>query len=121
MVYSSPSSEAYKIDELETHVLITLTESRLDAALAPRLKSEFIILSGLGQRSIVLDLKNCIYCDSSGLSSLLVGNRICSNAGGVFVLRNLNPQVERLIAISHLDTILSIAYTEEQEHEFLDI
>ena len=105
--------------KFETHTLITLTSPRLDAVLTPRLKSEFIILSGLGQRNIVLDLKDCSYCDSSGLSALLVGNRLCRNAGGVFILRNLSQQVERLIAISHLDTVLSIAYSDEQEQILL--
>ncbi len=120
MISPAKEENAYTIQEFETHTLITLTSSRLDAVLTPRLKSEFIILSGLCQRNIILDLKECSYCDSSGLSALLVGNRLCRNAGGVFILRNLSPQVERLIAISHLDTVLSIAYSDEQVQTFLE-
>ena len=119
MINPVKEENAYNIQEFETHTLITLTSPRLDAVLTPRLKSEFIILSGLGQRNIVLDLKDCSYCDSSGLSALLVGNRLCRNAGGGFILRNLSQQVERLIAISHLDTVLSIAYSDEQEQILL--
>ncbi len=48
------------------------------------------------------------YCDSSGLSAILVANRLCKNAGGTFVLCGLNEAVERLITISQLDTVLTI-------------
>ena len=112
--------DAYIIQECEGFTSVQLLQTRLDAVISNRLKSELIILSGLGQRNIVLDLERCSYCDSSGLSVLLVGNRLCRNAGGVFVLRNLAPQVERLINISHLDTVLAIAYSEEQVQNLLN-
>ena len=59
----------------------------------------------------ILDLKKCEYCDSSGLSAILVANRLCKNAGGTFVLCGLNDAVERLITISQLDTVLNITDT----------
>jgi len=74
--------DAYIIQECEGFTSVQLLQTRLDAVIANRLKSELIILSGLGQRNIVLDLERCSYCDSSGLSVLLVGNRLCRNAGG---------------------------------------
>ncbi|MGP1362804.1 MAG: STAS domain-containing protein [Bacteroides sp.] len=120
MITQDKEENAYSIEECETHTLITLNVPRLDAVLSPRLKSEFIILFGLGQRNILLDLAACSYCDSSGLSALLVGNRLCKNAGGIFILRNLSAQIERLIAISHLETVLSIAYSDEQVQELLE-
>jgi anti-sigma B factor antagonist len=52
--------------------------------------------------------EKCQYCDSSGLSAILVANRLCKNAGGTFVLCGLNEAVERLITISQLDTVLTI-------------
>ena len=120
MIIPNKEDDAYIIEECEGFTSVQLLQTRLDAVIANRLKSELIILSGLGQRNIVLDLERCSYCDSSGLSVLLVGNRLCRNAGGVFVLRNLAPQVERLINISHLDTVLAIAYSEEQVQNLLN-
>jgi anti-anti-sigma factor len=67
-----------------------------------------VLVSGKGEKNIILNLKNCHYCDSSGLSAILVANRLCKNAGGTFVLCGLNEAVERLITISQLDTVLSI-------------
>ena len=61
-----------------------------------------------GMKNIILDLSNSRYCDSSGLSAILVANRLCKNAKGTFVLTGLNEAVERLITISQLDTVLNI-------------
>jgi len=54
------------------------------------------------------------YCDSSGLSAILVANRLCKNSGGTFVLTGLNDAVERLITISQLDTVLNITENIDQ-------
>ena len=67
-----------------------------------------------GIKNIILDLGNCRYCDSSGLSAILVANRLCKNANGTFVLTGLNEAVERLITISQLDTVLNITNTVEE-------
>jgi len=67
-----------------------------------------VLIAGNGEKNIVLDLSNCRYCDSSGLSAILVANRLCKNANGTFVLSGLQTAVERLITISQLDTVLNI-------------
>ena len=54
------------------------------------------------------------YCDSSGLSAILVANRLCKNTNGTFVLTGLQTAVERLITISQLDTVLKITFTVNQ-------
>ena len=84
-------------------------EEKLDTHIAPTLKSELVLVSGNGEKNIVLDLGSCRYCDSSGLSAILVANRLCKNANGTFVLTGLNDAVERLITISQLDTVLNIS------------
>ena len=99
----------FKIDKFENHTLIKVLEEKLDTHIAPTLKSELVLVSGNGEKNIVLDLSNCRYCDSSGLSAILVANRLCKNANGTFVLTGLNDAVERLITISQLDTVLNIS------------
>ena len=104
----------FKIEKLGNHTLIQVLEEKLDTHIAPTLKSELVLISGNGEKNIVLDLSKCRYCDSSGLSAILVANRLCKNANGVFVLTGLNDAVERLITISQLDTVLNIAATIEE-------
>jgi anti-anti-sigma factor len=54
------------------------------------------------------------YSDSSGLSSLLVGHRICKNADGTFILTGINENIARLITISQLENILTIVGTVDE-------
>jgi len=109
----------FKIDKFENHTLIKVMEEKLDTHVAPTLKSELVLVSGNGEKNIILDLGNCRYCDSSGLSAILVANRLCKNASGMFVLTGLNDAVERLITISQLDTVLNISDSVEQAGEMI--
>jgi len=98
----------FKIEKRDNYTLIQVLDEKLDTHIAPNLKSELVLISGNGEKNIILDLSNSRYCDSSGLSAILVANRLCKNAKGAFVLTGLNEAVERLITISQLDTVLNI-------------
>jgi len=101
----------FNIESKNNSTLIQVQTEKLDTHVAPALKSELVLVSGKGEKNIILDLGKCEYCDSSGLSAILVANRLCKNAGGTFVLCGLNDAVERLITISQLDTVLNITRT----------
>ena len=109
----------FNIDKQDNYTLIKVQEEKLDTHIAPTLKSELVLVSGNGEKNIVLDLENVRYCDSSGLSAILVANRLCKNANGTFVLTGLNEAVERLITISQLDTVLNITNTVEEGEEVI--
>jgi anti-anti-sigma factor len=98
----------FTVDKHEKYVLIKLNENKLNSLISPQLKSELILSNTEGQRNIILDLSNVKYSDSSGLSSLLVGHRICKNSEGIFILTGINENISRLIAISQLENILNI-------------
>lgn len=86
----------------------------MDSSVAPNLKSELITLHAEGVRNIILDLTDIKYTDSSGLSALLVGNRIVQEEGGIFVLACLSEHTMKLIKISQLDSVLNILPTVEE-------
>ncbi|MBT3208439.1 MAG: STAS domain-containing protein [Bacteroidetes bacterium] len=98
----------FKIEKNEKYALIRVTVEKLDTHIAPLLKSELVVISGTGKNNIILDISDCKYCDSSGLSAILVANRLCKNSNGIFVLCGLQTAVERLISISQLDSVLNI-------------
>jgi anti-anti-sigma factor len=104
----------FNIEKKENHTIIQVLEEKLDTHIAPTLKSELVLISGNGEKNIILDLANVRYCDSSGLSAILVANRLCKNSNGTFVLTGLNEAVERLITISQLDTVLNITNNVEE-------
>jgi anti-anti-sigma factor len=100
-----------KIERDITYTLVSVLENRLDALVAPTFKNELVKINSEGETNIIVDLSLCNYCDSIGLSAILLGHRLCKNAKGIFILTGLNQHVERLINISQLDTIISITQT----------
>lgn len=94
--------------------ILRMKVTKLDMQLAPRLKSLFVLLSGNGIHRVAFDMTSCNYCDSSGLGAIVAGHKLCRVEGGKLVLYGLNPNVERLLKISQLDSLLPLAYTEEQ-------
>jgi len=109
----------FQIEKFENHTLIKVLEEKLDTHIAPTLKSELVLISGNGEKNIILDLSSCRYCDSSGLSAILVANRLCKNSNGTFVLTGLNDAVERLITISRLDTVLNITGNQAEAQKMI--
>jgi anti-sigma B factor antagonist len=104
----------YTIDKQEKYTLLKLHEEKMDSSIAPSLKSELVTLHAEGARNIILDLSEVKYTDSSGLSALLVGNRIFQEEGGIFVLSCLSDHTMKLIRISQLDSVLNIFPTVEE-------
>lgn len=104
----------YTIDTQEKYAVLKITEEKLDSTLSPDIKSEFINIHANNTRNLIVDLSDVKYSDSSGLSALLVGNRIFSEQGGSFVLAAVNDHVMKLIKISMLDKVLNIQPTVEE-------
>lgn len=104
----------YSIDKQEKYCLLRLNEEKLDSSIAPQLKSEMVTLHAEGVRNIILDLSEVKYTDSSGLSALLVGNRILQEDNGIFILTRLSEHTMKLIKISQLDSVLNILPTVEE-------
>jgi anti-sigma B factor antagonist len=107
----------YTIDKQERFAVMEIQEEKLDSRVAPALKGEFVLLGNEGFRNIVVNLEHVQLADSSGLSALLVGNRICQQNEGQFVLCCLSPHLQKLIDISQLNTVLNILPTQEEAME----
>lgn len=98
----------FSIDKKNGYTLVSVAVEKLDTAVAPALKSELVMLNAHGDTNLVIDMSGTRYCDSSGLSVILVANRLCKNVGGTFVLAGLQKSVAKLVQISQLDTVLNI-------------
>jgi anti-sigma B factor antagonist len=107
-------SMPFNVEKSNRYSLIRIQADKLDTLVAPALKSELVMLNSDGTRNLIIDLSETRYCDSSGLSAILVANRLCKNANGVLVLTGLQETVKKLISISQLDSILII--TESLPH-----
>ena len=92
----------------ENYTVIHSNVEKLDSSNSSELKSELVLLNKNSINTIILDLSNTKYCDSSGLSAILIGNRMCKDSGGVFAISGLQANVSKLIQISQLDKVLNI-------------
>ena len=109
----------FTLDKNEKYVVVKLHEQKLNTLIAAELKSECLLLNTKGFNNIILDLSESLYCDSSGLSAILVGNRLCRNSNGAFVITGLSDTVKKLIQISQLDQVLNIKATIQEAVEFV--
>lgn len=97
----------------ETHkngasVTLKLKEKKLDSTVSPELKGEFLILCKPKLESLVVDMADVDFCDSSGLSALLIADRKMKEHGGKVKLINVHKKVSSILKISMLDRVFDI-------------
>lgn len=88
--------------------IITSNVEKLDASNASELKAEIVMINKNSVNNMIIDLSQTKYCDSSGLSAILIGNRLCKDSSGKMVVCGLQPNVAKLIQISQLDKVFTI-------------
>lgn len=110
----------FSVDKHEKYVTLKLDDNKLTNDNTPRLKAEFILLNTEGYCNIVLDLSMVTECnDSQDLSCLLVGDRLCKNANGLFIVSNAAPCILELLEISNLDQSLNIVSKIEEAEDLI--
>lgn len=109
----------FALDKKEFFVVIELMEEKLMSTNAPKFKSELAILGAEGYRNMIINLNNVQFVDSSGLSALLLANRMCNESKGTLALCHLGSQVQSLIKISQLEDILNVFTTLSEAVDFV--
>jgi anti-sigma B factor antagonist len=97
-----------KIEEKAQVVLIEIKEERLDAHNSGELKAEMLKLFDEGKNSLVIDLKEVRFVDSSGLGSLVSGFKNASARNGNLKLAGLQPQVKSMFELTRLHRVFEI-------------
>lgn len=104
----------FKVEKKEKYAIITMTSDRLDVQSAAELRSELVLLSGESFKYMIIDMANCDYCDTAGLSAMLIANRLCQN--GMLVLSSVQPNVESMLLIQRFNPeLVLVASVEEGE------
>lgn len=109
----------FTIANKDKYTLVSTNVDKLDTTCAPELKSELVYLNKTDVRNIIIDMGKTRYCDSSGLSALLVANRLCKGVNGSLVICSLQEPVMKLVQISQLESVLSITPTVEEAVDLL--
>lgn len=98
----------FEVKKNGSATVLKIKERKLDANISPELKGEFLILCNAQMKNLVVDLSDVEFCDSSGLSALLIAERKMRENGGIVKLVGLQKKVLSLIRISRLDRAFSI-------------
>ena len=101
------------IEQKDKTAIVKTNVEKLNATNASDLKGELAILNKKSINNIVIDMSKTKYCDSSGLSAILLANRLCKDTNGKFILCGLQSNVQKLIEIAQLDRVLSITEDED--------
>jgi len=108
----------FSILKKDSHTRIIVNKENLDTRIAPELKSELVAIVGSGEKNMLIDLSNCSNCDSSGLSALLLGNRLCQESNGKFVLCGLSSRIRESLDLLGFEDFLAIVGTWEEAEPF---
>ncbi len=102
----------FEIKRIDDISIFKLNEKRLDTNISGLVKGEFTMLLKVeGVTKLILDLSEIETCDSSGLSAILVANRILNTSGGHMRLAAPSEKVNSLIKITQLDRVLPVCAT----------
>lgn len=98
----------FSIEQDDSVVIFTLREPRFDAHVAGDVKAEFLIVCQPDVEALIVNLSEVEYCDSTGLSALLLAHRQMREHGAPVVLVGVQPSVLNLLKISQLDRVYPI-------------
>lgn len=99
----------FEVNKKDGVTIFKLNEKRFDTNISGLVKGEFTTLLKIeGVEKFIVDLSEVETCDSSGLSALLVANRIVSSTGGKMIITTPSEKVMQLIRITQLDRVLPV-------------
>lgn len=100
-----------KTELTEGIAVLFVREDRLDANNSDELKIEFNRLFESGTKDLVIDLKEVLFIDSSGLGVLVSGYKNASTRHGSLKLSNLQSQVKSMFELTRLHRVFDIFTT----------
>ena len=98
----------YEIDKQKDKTIFKLKEKTLGQEIATDLKTQLIFLQKEIKNQFIIDLGDVSKCDSTGLSCLLLSERIEREKGSKLILQSLNKNVIELLKIARLDRVFDI-------------
>jgi len=110
----------FSVDKHDKYVTLKLKEPKFTNDNSPGLKSELYLLNAEGFKNIIVDLSYVKECtDAQDLSCLLVGDRLCKSANGLFIVTGINDQLAPIIELSNIFQSVTFVNTLEEATDFI--
>jgi anti-sigma B factor antagonist len=108
------------VEQIDGDVLVVNVAGELDVATVPELERVLGEVAESDSRSLIVDLSDCSFIDSSGLGALVSAReRTLRAEGGSFGVCCPDAQVRRLLEITGLDTAMGVVASREEALEAL--
>ncbi len=98
----------FVIESKKDITIFRLQEKRLDASLAPELKSQVLMLVAEGKKYLIIDLGQVDAIDSSGIGALLIAHRHTAEMEGFAAFIGVHGNVKDLLQMMQLHKQLYI-------------
>ncbi len=98
----------FVIENKKDITIFRIQEKRLDASLAPELKSQVLMLVAEGKKYLIIDLSQVDAIDSSGISALLIAHRHTAEKEGFAAFIGIHGNVKDLLQMMQLHKQLYI-------------
>jgi anti-anti-sigma factor len=95
------------VTELEDGITQIALSGRLDVEGALKIDGEFNQIAE-EKKNLLVDLSGVTFIASLGIRTLITGAKATANNGGKMVLLNPQPNVERVLRTSRVDTVIPI-------------
>jgi anti-sigma B factor antagonist len=111
----------FTISKQNGFAVLNLSGNLIEKGQAMGLLEQADVLAKENCSKWIIDLKDLIYMNSSGLNTLIQLLTKARVAGGEAVLFNMNKKINELILITKLHTLFKIAETKEDAITFLNL
>jgi len=85
--------------------VVVVVRGRLDMVAAPRLREELANVVGDGGSSVIVDLGETTFVDSSGLGAVIAGLKAARQAGGDLRICGATGQVQVALELTNLGKV----------------
>ncbi len=93
---------------------IVLVSGEVDLYNVSELKKALFSVTDGANQSVVVDLKNVNYMDSSGIGALVAGQKKMKAHNGKFALLNIHDDVLNILKLATLDRFFKIYESEDE-------
>jgi len=104
----------------EDSIPVVAVSGDVDVSSAPALKSRFAELIGSGATTLVVDLTDVAFLDSTGLGALVEARTQATDAGGSLSIVCTQERILKLFGITGLDGVFAIHGTVDEAVAALD-
>jgi anti-sigma B factor antagonist len=97
--------------------VVVVVRGELDLASSPALRTELERANAAGAELVILDLRELVFMDSTGLSVVVKAHQHAADSGRRFAIVRGGKQVQRLLSLTGVGERLLVA---DQPEELLD-